>query len=103
MPRGSGTPPSTGRQMPTRFAATQVTHGPWQATLQQTWSTQKPDAHSALAEHSAPGKFWPHEPFTHETPFEHWESRVHVAKQAFFVASHPNGAQRRLNPGRQWK
>ena len=44
-PRGSGASASIGQQRPSRPVRLQVTQAPLQATLQQTPSAQKPDAH----------------------------------------------------------
>jgi hypothetical protein len=45
MPRLSGASASSGQQRPSRPVRLHDRHGPWQATLQQTLSAQKPDAH----------------------------------------------------------
>ena len=46
-PRGSTTPRSMGQQVPSRPVWLHATQAPWQATLQQTPSAQKPEAQSA--------------------------------------------------------
>ena len=54
MPRGSGRSASMGQQVPSRPIKLQLRHGPWQATLQQTPSAQKFEAHWSLRWQIAP-------------------------------------------------
>ncbi len=54
MPRGSGLSASTGQQVPSRPIRLQERHGPWQATLQQTPSAQKFEAHCSSRSQVAP-------------------------------------------------
>jgi len=54
MPRGSGLSASTGQQVPSRPIRLQLRHGPLQATLQQTPSAQKFEAHCSLRSQIAP-------------------------------------------------
>jgi hypothetical protein len=71
-PRGSGTPWSTAQHVPMRPGSAHATQPPWQATLQQTLSAQKPEAHSELTEHVAPFIFLPQLLATHCCPATHW-------------------------------
>jgi hypothetical protein len=54
MPFGSAVPSLTGQQVPSRLFSAHDTHGPSQATLQQTPSAQKPLTQSSFCWHLAP-------------------------------------------------
>jgi hypothetical protein len=56
---GSGRPAAMNSQRPTAPVWLQATHGPLQATLQQTLSAQNPDTHSVPAAQVAPFIFLP--------------------------------------------
>ncbi len=62
MPLGSGSPASTGKQLPCRMGRSHFTHAPLHATLQHTLSAQKPDAHSVSFSQCAPFIFLPQLP-----------------------------------------
>ena len=77
-PFGSATPGSIGQHIPSREGNTQETHGPWQATLQQTLLAQKPDQQSALVAHGPPFRRLPQLPeASHACPSTHWLGEVH--------------------------
>src|SRR4051794_31854943 len=101
MPRASAAPTSTGQQVPTRWSRLQATQPPWQATLQQTPSAQKPLAHSAPPVHVAPFIFGPQLPPTHWWPLEHWELTLQVSKQLPVAVLQVNGAQISVGLGLQ--
>jgi hypothetical protein len=90
---GSALPASTGQHAPERPTRLQLTHGPLQATLQQTPSAQKPDAQSVFFWHTAPGGLGPQLPFTQLTPSAQSVLDLHVTTQALVAASQLNGAQ----------
>ena len=76
-------------------------HAPWQATLQQTPSAQKPDAQSALFVQTAARGLRPQLPFTHLTPGTQSPSLLHAEKHLLVVPSQVNGAQTVSGPGLQ--
>jgi hypothetical protein len=79
----------------------QLTHGPWQPTLQQTPSVQKPDAQSASFWHMAPGGLGPQLPFTQLTPLVQSALDLHVTTQALVEVSQLKGAQIVAGPALQ--
>jgi hypothetical protein len=95
---GSLFPASTGQHVPARPSRPQLTHGPRQATLQQTPSVQKPDAQSSLLVQTAPGGLGPQLPFTQTTPLTQSALDRHVATQARVSLSQLNGAQMIAGP-----
>jgi hypothetical protein len=78
----------------------QDTQVPVHATLQQTPSAQKLEAHSAPLAHTAPFSFRPQLPATHFVPAQS-ASDPHVAKHAFAAALHWNGVQTVVGPALQ--
>jgi hypothetical protein len=98
-PRGSGSPGSTGQQVPSRPTWLQATQAPLQATLQHTPSLQDPDAQSVFFAHTAPRGLGPQLPFTHRTPLTQSPSALHEPKHLFDVASQLKGAQTVAGPG----
>lgn len=98
---GSGLPRSMGQQVPSWPTRLHDTQSPWQATEQQTPSTQKPDAHSSFFAQTAAFILGPQLPFTHSTPLTQSVFLVQEGKQSFLAASHENGAQTLAAPGRQ--
>ncbi len=78
---GSFWPGSVGQQVPVRPAWLQVTQEPRQATLQQTPSVQKPEAHSLSLVHTAPPRLGPQLPATQRTPSAQSASDVQSAAQ----------------------
>jgi hypothetical protein len=101
MPRGSVRPASIGQHVPSRPGWLHVTQPPWQAALQHTPSTQKPDPHAALSLHEAPFGFGPQLPDTHNTPGAQSLWPAQVSAHALVETLHANGAQRVSGPGRQ--
>jgi hypothetical protein len=83
IPCGSLVPASTGQHVPVRPTRLQLTHGPLQATLQQTPSVQNPDAQSLFLVHMAAGGFGPQLPLTQATPVTQSAFERQVAAQAF--------------------
>ena len=79
----------------------QLTQAPAQATLQQTPSAQKPDAHSLAFVHTAPSGLGPQLPETHLTPAAQSASERHAGKHASLVPSQLNGAQTIWGPASQ--
>jgi hypothetical protein len=102
MPRGSAAPRSSGQQVPMRWSRLHETQPPWQATLQQTPSAQKPDAQSSAVLQGAPFIFLPQLPFTHCWPVAHWLVSVHDWKHAPAVPSQAYGAQIAVGLGLHW-
>jgi len=98
---GSGPPTSVGQQVPPRPCWSQLTHGPLQATLQQTPSAQNVDLHSLELAHTAPLGFRPQLPFTHTTPLAQSVLDRHVDAHLFAAGSQLNGAQIVAGPARQ--
>jgi hypothetical protein len=90
-----------GQHVPERPGVAHETQPPWQETLQQTPSAQKPDAQSAAAVHCAPFIFLPQLPATHCCVLTHWLDCVHDSKHAPLTESHEYGAQIVVGPGRQ--
>jgi hypothetical protein len=90
---GSATPAATGTQMPTRSIWLQVTQGPVQALLQQTPSTQYPEAHWLASVQGALVCRLPQLPFTHLMLAAQSASEAHWVRHALVVASQLNGAQ----------
>ena len=99
---GRAGPASTGQQVPSRPIRLHERHGPWQATLQQTPSAQKPQTHWSLRLRSlAPFIGCRSCPFSHCWPLTHWLLVVHESKQAPVAGLHENGTQMRVEPGLQ--
>ena len=71
-PRGSALSASIGQHVPSSCGRLQDTQAPWQATLQQTPSAQKPLAHCALSRQLAPFISLPQLPIMHACPLTHW-------------------------------
>jgi hypothetical protein len=90
-----------GQQVPSRPTWLQELHAPWQATLQQTPSAQKPDAHSLFFEQTAVRGFGPQLPFTHLTPLTQSPSVLQEEKHVFDEGSQSKGAQTVAGPGLQ--
>jgi hypothetical protein len=65
--------------------------------LQQTPSTQNPEAHSCALPHTAPFSLRPQLPATHFVPAQS-ASDVHIAKHAFVAPLHWNGLQTVVGP-----
>jgi hypothetical protein len=99
--RGSGFPGSMGQQVPSCPTRLQDTHAPWHATEQQTPSVQNPDTQSVLVPQAAPFGLLPQLPLTHWRPVTQSLFLVQAEKQSFLAASHENGAQILVAPGRQ--
>jgi hypothetical protein len=99
-PWGSAAPSAVGPQTPIRPVCAQLTQGPVQATLQQTPSAQKPEAHCDPAWQTAPSGLGPQLPFTHLDPTQSL-SEAQVAAQAPVIASQVNGAQMTVGPAVQ--
>ena len=100
--RGSGLSASIGQQVPSRPVRLQETQAPWQATLQQTPSAQKLEAHWSLV--SQAGAFHALAAAarsTHCCPLTHWLLVVQVSKQSPVAGLHENGTQMRVGPGLQ--
>jgi hypothetical protein len=91
--RGSATPAATGAQMPGPSVWLQVTQGPVQALLQQTPSTQKPEAHWLASLQGAAVCRLPQLPFTHLMFAAQSLSEAHCVRQALVAASQLNGEQ----------
>ena len=68
MARGSPAPAATGWQVPGAEASAQLRQAPWQASAQQTPSTQKPLPHSWAALQLWPFDLGPQLPFTQLCP-----------------------------------
>jgi hypothetical protein len=79
MPLGSGVPVATGVQVPTLRTRLQLTHGPSQALVQQTPSTQKPLAQSSLLVRPSKDRM-KHDPFVQGRPPSHCASLVQEFK-----------------------
>jgi hypothetical protein len=77
-----------GQHVPLRSGSAHETQPPPHATLQQTPSAQKPEAHSPPFVQLAPFIFMPQLPPTHCWPFAHWLDCVQASKQAPFAGSH---------------
>src|SRR5204863_6046489 len=92
---------SAGQQVPARPCWSQLTQAPVQATLQQTPSAQKLDAHSLAAAHTAPFGLRPQLPFTHSTPSAQSAPVRQVVAHLLVAASQVNGAQIVEGPARQ--
>jgi hypothetical protein len=99
IPRGSGTPAATGKQLPSREGRLHFTHAPLQATAQQTLSAQCPEAHSSSITQCAPFIFLPQLPFWQAWPLTHWLLATQVLKHARLDGSQENGAQISVGPG----
>lgn len=93
IPRGSATPAAIGQHEPARSVWLQLTQGPAQAMLQQTPSTQYPDAHWLAALQAALVARLPQLPFTHFTFGAQSPSDAHCVKQAPVLVSQLKGAQ----------
>jgi hypothetical protein len=102
LPCGSAAPLSTGQQSPARPTRLQLTHGPWQATLQQTPSVQNPDAQSPSLLQTAPEGFGPQLPLTQTTPGAQSPFDLQVTTQASVAVSQSKGAQIVAGPALQW-
>jgi hypothetical protein len=83
MPAGSGLPVGTFVQVPSVPVRAHDRQAPSHALSQQTPCAQKPDRHSVLAEHDAPGIFFPHELLVHELGARQFASAVQAPKQAW--------------------
>jgi hypothetical protein len=90
-----------GQQVPSRPTWLHEMHAPWQATLQQTPSAQKPDAQSAFFAQTAARGLGPQLPLTHLTPFAQSPSLLQDEKHLFDEPSQLNGAQTVDGPGLQ--
>src|SRR5438552_18487517 len=101
VPRGSGLSASTGQQVPSRPVRLQDTQAPWHATLQQTPSAQKFEAHWSLVAQICPFMRLPQLPATHACPLTHWLLVVQDSKQVPVLVLHENGTQMRVGPGLQ--
>jgi hypothetical protein len=87
--------PATGEQVPADPAASQASHWPPQAALQQTPSTQNPLAHWPAAPQGVPlAPFGVQTPAEHHWPAAHWSSAVQSPLQA--VAPQVNAPQSRV-------
>jgi hypothetical protein len=73
---------STGVHVPARPGSEHETHPPWQATLQQILSAQKPEAQSAPVVQLAPFIFRPQLPALQVCPLTHSLVCEQVSKQA---------------------
>src|SRR5688572_16685420 len=81
-PRGSGPPTRAMVQLPGTVPRAQDRHGPWQASEQQTLSTQRLLAHSTPSWQGWPRPFFPQLPALHTMPVTQSVSAVQVARQA---------------------
>jgi hypothetical protein len=99
--RGSTTPRSIGQHVPSRPTWLHELQAPWQATLQQTPSAQKPEAQSAFLVQTAARGFGPQLPATHLTASAQSESDLHETKHLFVDGSQSKGAQTVEGPGLQ--
>ena len=97
--RGSATPAAIGWQVPGAEASAQLRQAPWQASAQQTPSTQKPLAHSPAPAQVCPFDFGPQLPLTQLCPLAQSASVWQWLTQA--AATHWNGEQSRTPGGRQ--
>jgi hypothetical protein len=99
MARGSAAPAAMGWQVPGAEASAQLRQAPWQASAQQTPSTQKPLAHSWAAAQVCPLDFGPQLPLTQLWPLAQsvsaWQWLMHAP------ATHWNGSQSRTPGDRQ--
>lgn len=93
--RGSATPAAVLMQSPGVMPA-QVRHAPAHASLQQTPSAQKPDAHSAGAAQVWPGPFLPHDPIRQSRPGAQSSLLVHEPRHP--PSRHVKGAQSMVAP-----
>ncbi len=99
VPRGSVAPPGTGVHFPIADGSAQVRHAPWQASPQQTPSTQNVLAHSLPLAQVWPFDLGPQLPATQLCPVWHSASVVHFVLHA--PAEHLNGAHGCTPGGRQ--
>ncbi len=91
--RGSARPAATDEQVPARSLWLQLTQAPVQALLQQTPSTQKPDAHWLASVQLVPVICLPQLPLRHLIPGAQSPSDAQRVTQALAAVSQPNGAQ----------
>jgi hypothetical protein len=80
--RGSAEPVARGVHRPSADGSAQLRQAPWQASAQQTPSTQKLLAQSPGALHGWPFAFGPQLPLTQECPAEQSASLVQRMMQA---------------------
>jgi len=76
MLRGSDAPSGTGTQRPIDDGSAQLRQAPWQASAQQTPSTQKLLMHSLAAAHGCPLGFGPQLPFSQTWPLTQSASTI---------------------------
>jgi len=91
MPAGSLAPLGTAVQVPAEPDRLQEKQLAVQALWQQTPWAQKPEAHSAAAEHTEPGGFRPQELLVHTAGLTHWAFEAQLLPQA--APLQRNGAQ----------
>lgn len=91
MPRGSAAPAASGWQVPSAEGSAQLRQAPWQASAQQTPSTQKPLAQSWAAAQVCPFDFGPQVPLTQLWPLMQSASFWQWLTQA--LSTHWNGSQ----------
>jgi hypothetical protein len=97
--RGSAAPAGTDAHLPIDDGSAQLRQAPWQASAQQTPSTQKPLTHSLAAAHGCPSGFGPQLPSWQICPVTQSASLAQWAMQA--PSTHRYGAQPRTPGGRQ--
>jgi hypothetical protein len=80
-------------QIPSLPGTSQASHWPVHARVQQTLSTQLPDAHSAAVLHAAPGSFCE----THTPPAQYWPL-LHSTSVMQLVALPPQSVPTHVEP-----
>jgi hypothetical protein len=80
--RGSAPPAAIGLQVPSADASAQLRQAPWQASAQQTPSTQNPLAHSAVLAQVCPFDFGPQLPLRQLWPLTQSASLLQRFTQA---------------------
>jgi hypothetical protein len=80
--------PAMGVQVPWKLVASQASHWPWHATLQQTPSTQKPLVHWSLALHVWPFGSWGEHAPALQYALKQSVSTVHVVLHVPVAATH---------------